>query len=252
MAQAIISDVHANLEAFKVVLADIEEQRATDIICLGDLIGYGPNPKECLDMAVDFDVVILGNHEAALLVQGEGMVFNMRARGSVDWTRQQLDMLGEDREANARRWNFIGSLDETYMADNILYVHGTPRDPTGEYLYPKDIYNPDKIIEIFRMFEWVCMVGHTHVPGIWTDELGYHSPEEVKFKYRLPADEKTIINVGSVGQPRDGDPRACYVLRDGDMVTFRKLKYPVLETATKIANIPDLDRTLAERLLEGR
>lgn len=252
VTQAIISDVHSNLEAFEAVLADLEEQGATSIICLGDLIGYGPNPKECLDMAFDFDVVILGNHEAALLVQTEGMVFNIRARGAVNWTRAQLDMLSEDREANAKRWDFVGSLDETYTADGILHVHGTPRDPTGEYLYPRDIWRPDKLIEIFSMFEWVCMLGHTHVPGVWTDETTYHPVEELDYEYRLPADGKTIINVGSVGQPRDGDPRACYVLRDGDTVRFRKVKYPVLETATKIANIPELDRTLAERLIEGR
>ena len=254
MLQAVISDVHANLEAFEAVLADIREQGAEEIICLGDLIGYGPNPKECLDLALDLDVVIQGNHEQALLVHFEGSAFNPRARGAVNWTRMQLSMLGQDREANARRWNFLGRLEDalTHQADGVLYVHGTPRYPTSEYLYPRDIRRREKLEEIFGMFEWVCMVGHTHVPGIWTDEIAYHTPEELDHEYRLPADHRTIINVGSVGQPRDGDPRACYVLREGDLIRFRRLEYPVLKTAVKIDAVPELDRSLAERLLDGR
>ena len=252
MVQAIISDIHANLEAFEAVLADIKEQGAEEIICLGDFVGYGPNPKECLDLAVDFDVVIQGNHEQALLVQADELSFNIQAKGAVSWTRKQLTMLSKDWKANAKRWDFLGSLEETYAADRSLYVHGTPRNPTSEYLYPRDIYQPEKLTDIFSMIEWVCFVGHSHVPGIWTDDMRYYALHEVNYEYRLPADRKTIVNVGSVGQPRDGDLRACYVLRDGDVVRFRKVEYPVLQTFAKIESIPELDRYLAERLLEGR
>jgi predicted phosphodiesterase len=249
--QAIISDIHGNLEALEVVLSDIKKHGATEIICVGDVVGYGPNPKECLDYARRFDVTIQGNHEQALLVQMQGASFNLRAKNSIEWTRDQFNMLGEEREENSRRWDFLGALDETYARNGLLFVHGTPREPISEYLYPRDIYRPEKLKELFDMIEWICFVGHTHVPGIWTEDMIYLTPEEVNYRYRIGR-KKTIINVGSVGQPRDSDPRACYVLLDQDTVLFRKLSYPVQVTIEKIQRITELDPFLADRLREGR
>ena len=249
--KAIISDIHANLEGFQAVLADMEQQGATEVVCLGDFVGYGPNPTECIDLAVGFNIALRGNHEHALLTEFEGSNFNVKARSSIDWTRAQLNPLGEDRDSNLRRWDFLDGLETTHKDGNILYVHGTPRDPIAEYLYPRDIYRPQKLQTIFDMMEWLCFCGHTHVPGIWTQDMIYLTPEEVNFRYHLVS-KKTIVNVGSVGQPRDGDPRATYVLFDGSRIVFRKVEYRVETTARKIRAVPELDPYLAERLLAGR
>lgn len=249
--KAIISDIHGNLEAFQAVLRDTEYQAAAGIICLGDFVGYGPNPKECIDLADGFDVALRGNHEHALLTEQDGANFNVKARGSISWTRDQLNPLGEDRDANLRRWDFLDGLEMTHTDGNVLYVHGTPRDPITEYLYPGDIYHPEKLREIFDMIDWLCFCGHTHAAGIWTEDMIYLTPQEVNYRYHLVS-KKTIVNVGSVGQPRDGDRRAKYVLFDGNCVIFRAVEYRVETTARKIRAIPELDPYLAERLLEGR
>lgn len=249
--KAIISDIHSNLEAFQAVLADMERQGATEVICLGDFVGYGPNPKECMDLAVGFNVALCGNHEHALLTEFESSNFNAKARGSIDWTREQLNPLSEDREANLKRWDFLDTLETTHKDGRVLYVHGTPRDPIAEYLYPRDIYRPDKLNAILDMVDWLCFCGHTHVPGIWTEDMIYLTPQEVNFRYHL-VNKKTVVNVGSVGQPRDGQRESTYVLFDGSRIVFRKVEYRVETTARKIRAIPELDPYLAERLLEGR
>ena len=249
--KAIISDIHGNLAAFQAVLRDIEEQGAEQTLCLGDFVGYGPNPKECIDMAYGFQMALMGNHEKALLTQFDGSNFNVKAKGSIGWTRAQLSPLSDDHDANMKRWEFLDSLEPSHRDGNVIFVHGTVRDPVSEYLYPRDIYRPKKLQSILDGIEWLCFCGHTHVPGIWTQDMIYLTPQEVNFRYHL-VNKKTIVNVGSVGQPRDGDRRAGYVLFDGSRVIFRKVDYPVDETVRKIRETPELDDYLAERLLEGR
>jgi len=249
--QAILSDIHANIEALEAVLADIEKHSVWRVICLGDVIGYGPNPKECIDLAKKFNVTILGNHEEALLVQLQQAIFNVKARDSIDWTRAQLDMSTNGRGENASRWDFLGSLKESYQTDDMLFVHGTPTDPIGDYLYPRDIQRPDKLRPMFEVIGHICFVGHTHVPGIWMQDMVYLTVQEVNSHYWFTR-KKTIVNVGSVGQPRDGDNRACYVLLHDGHIEFRKVPYPVEKTVSKIRKVGDLDPFLAERLLQGR
>jgi predicted phosphodiesterase len=199
-----------------------------------------------------FDVAIQWNHEQALMVQMEGASFNVKARSSIDWTRAQLDMLQEDlREENRPRWDFLGELRETYERDDMFFVHGSPREPISEYIYPRDVHRPAKLEDIFSRINHLCFVGHTHMPGIWTEDMVYLTPHEVNYRYRLTS-KKTIINVGSVGQPRDEDVRSSYVLLDDDTVIFRKVPYELEKTVEKIRNIPELDAFLAERLLQGR
>ena len=249
--QAIISDVHSNLEAFQAALDDIKRRGVSDIICLGDLVGYGPDPCPCIDMAAEFRLCLLGNHEEAVLFEAQTQGFNPRATGAVKWTAKQFDMLGDDREANARRWDFMGAMPRTYSGNGTLLVHGSPSDPTREYIYTTDVRNPNKMERIFSQIEHLCFVGHTHVPGIWTEDMTYRSPEELDYVYRITSN-KTVINVGSVGQPRDNDPRACYILFDGTVVRFIKVKYDVETTVRKIYAIKELDRSLGDRLREGR
>ena len=248
---AIVSDIHANAAAFEAVLEDILRQGADEIICLGDIIGYGPDPCQCIDMATEFDVGLRGNHEEALMTEVQGAAFNAKARLAVAWTRSQLDPLGDDREANLKRWDFLDTLELTHKRGNVAFCHGSPRDPILEYVYPRDIYRPERLNDILDHVDWICFVGHTHMPGIWTQDMIFLTPREVNHRYHL-VNKKTIINVGSVGQPRDGDPRACYVLFDGTRIVYRRVPYRVEVTAAKIRKIAELDNFLAERLLQGR
>ena len=249
--QAIVSDIHSNLEALRAVLEDIKRRGVTDIICLGDITGYGPNPKECIDLASQFRLSLLGNHEEAVLFEVSVQGFNPRASSAVRWTAKQFDMLAEDKEANAQRWDFMGNMPRTYTGNGILLVHASPCDPTREYIYTTDVRNPNKMERIFSRIEHLCFVGHTHMPGIWTEDMTYLAPEELGFTYPITGD-KTIINVGSVGQPRDNDNRGCYVLFDGATVQFVKVPYDFHKTVAKIYAIDELDRSLGDRLREGR
>jgi diadenosine tetraphosphatase ApaH/serine/threonine PP2A family protein phosphatase len=249
--QAIISDVHSNLEAFQAVLDDIRLRGISDIICLGDIIGYGPDPKPCVDLAKDFRLCLLGNHEEAVLFESQAQGFNPRATSAVKWTAKQFDILGKDRDANAKRWDFMGAMPRVYSGNGVLLVHGSPSDPTREYIYTTDVRNPNKMERIFSQMEHLCFVGHTHVPGIWTEDMTYRSPEELDYLYRI-SPNKTVINVGSVGQPRDNDNRACYVLFDGTAARFVKVKYDFETTVEKIYAVAELDRSLGDRLREGR
>ena len=246
--KALISDIHSNLEAFEAVVDDIKKQGIKEIYCLGDIVGYGPNPCECLDLVIEnCRVCLLGNHDQGALFDPEG--FNTGAERAIFWTRAQLE--SGDSTQNQKRWDFLGELPRTYKEDGLLYVHGSARNPLNEYIFPEDIYNQRKMERIFALVERHCFQGHTHVPGIFTETLCFYSPEEVDYKYFL-SDVKTLVNVGSVGQPRDADPRACYVVLDGKQLIYRRVEYDVEKTIRKIYEIPELDNFLGDRLRQGR
>ena len=249
MKRALISDIHSNLEGFEAVLADIRQQEITEIYCLGDIIGYGPNPRECIDLVMKCNVCLLGNHDQGALFDPEG--FNSGAERAIFWTRQQLESPRGNPADNARRWEFLGELPRNKRENGFLYVHGSARNPLNEYVFPEDIYNQRKMEKIFALVEHCCFQGHTHVPGVFTQTLNFFTPEEVGYQYKLTG-EKTMVNVGSVGQPRDGDRRACYVVLEDETVTFRRVEYPAETTRLKIIDIPELDNFLGDRLLDGR
>lgn len=250
MKRALISDIHANYEALRVVLADIKEQGIREIYCLGDIVGYGPNPVECLDEVIErCKVTILGNHDQAALFDPDG--FNPVALRAIYWTREQLESgSGSPAKVN-KRWDFLGELHKTHHDGDFLFVHGSPREPTNEYVFPEDVYNERKMESLFGRIEKYCFQGHTHLPGIFTERHEFIPPEECGYHYRL-AEDKVMINVGSVGQPRDGDNRACYVIIHDDLVIYRRLAYPYEETIRKIYAVPDLDNQLGDRLRTGR
>lgn len=248
--KAIISDIHANYEALKAVLADIRKRGIKQIICLGDIVGYGPSPKECIDEARDFDLTILGNHDEAALFSEQTEYFNPIARDAVDWTRRILEDPADTRNNN-RRWSFLGELQRTYTNDTALYVHGSPRRPVREYVFPEDIANGSKMQDIFSRIENVCFIGHTHMPGVFTEDLSFKPPQEVFNKYNLNSG-KAIVNVGSVGQPRDGDNRACYVVVNDNEIEWVRVPYDFERTMKKIYETQGLDNFLADRLAEGR
>ncbi len=244
---AIISDIHGNLEALGAVLDDIQQQSVEQIICLGDIIGYGPNPCECIDLSMQFQFSLLGNHDNGALFDPEG--FSTGAEKAIFWTRAQLESADGPEAKN--RWDFLARLPRTKRDGKKMYVHGTPRSPLSEYVFPEDIYNTRKIERIFSFIQQYCFQGHTHVPGVFTESCRYLSPKELGWNYELNS-EKVMINVGSVGQPRDNDPRSCYVIVDQNNIEFRRIDYPCLETRDKIYEIPELDNFLGDRLLEGR
>ncbi|MEZ6056708.1 MAG: metallophosphoesterase family protein [Planctomycetaceae bacterium] len=246
--RAIISDIHGNLEALENVLADIKEQGADEIYCLGDIIGYGPNPRECIDLVMKHcKVSIIGNHDQAALFDPEG--FNPGAERAIFWTRHTLE--SGDAESVERRWEYLGELPRMRREEQYMFVHGSARNPLNEYVFPEDIYNQRKMDRIFSLVPNICFQGHTHIPGIFGEDLSFLAPEEFNHRYEIGTG-KVLVNVGSVGQPRDGDNRSCYVLVDGKTVTYRRVPYDFEKTAAKIYPIPELDNFLGDRLRDGR
>jgi predicted phosphodiesterase len=247
--KAIISDIHSNLEALEAVLADIAEHSVESIYCLGDVIGYGPNPRECLERVMEFNVCLLGNHDQA--VQFDPRDFNAAAERSAFWTRKQIDAPIRNREAADLRWEYLAERPLKHKEKDFLYVHGSPRNPVNEYIFPEDIYNQRKMDAIFALVERYCFQGHTHNPGIFTEKLEFYGPEEIDYTFQLDKG-KTLCNVGSVGQPRDRDWRACYVLLADNTIHFRRVEYDVNTTMQKIKEIKELDDFLGDRLRDGR
>jgi diadenosine tetraphosphatase ApaH/serine/threonine PP2A family protein phosphatase len=246
--RALISDIHSNIEALEAVLADIRGQGIEEVYCLGDLVGYGPNPRECIDLLVNCQVCLLGNHDQGALFDPEG--FNSGAERAIFWTRGQLESGGTLVERH-RRWDFLGELPRTHQEERFLFVHGSARNPLNEYVFPEDIYNRRKLEKIFSLIPQYAFQGHTHVPGVFTEHFQFSSPEELNYEYRLGS-EKAMVNVGSVGQPRDGNPRACYAILEDEVVRYRRVEYPVDKIIAKIYEIPELDNFLGDRLRDGR
>lgn len=272
---AVISDIHGNLEALQVALADIERRSIKTIFCLGDIVGYGASPKECLDIVIDRCLLSLcGNHDQAVFLEPSN--FNLGAERAAYWTRQVLEE--EPNKAHRdRRWDALGRLKLRHEAKGLLMVHASPRRPVNEYLFPEDVYtNPSKILANFERLDedhLACLVGHTHVPGVFLDDPYFDPPDELPEMniYTITPEEKAIINVGSIGQPRDRDPRLCYTVfyekdefpegyeppnlngRDDYLTAeFVRLEYDVEKSAKKIYDTPELDDFLGTRLFEGR
>ncbi len=248
MKRALISDIHSNLEALEAVLEDIHRQGSSEVYCLGDIVGYGPNPRECLEKVMELDLCIRGNHDEAVLFDPKG--FNFVARRAILWTRDQLKGDRGGSAAAMRRRDFLEELPRIRTEEDFMFVHGSPREPTNDYVFGDDVYNGPKMEALFDRIERYCFQGHTHKPGVFT-RREFFPPEEFNFQYRL-TDEKMMINVGSVGQPRDRDPRACYVVLIDDQVTFRRVEYAIDTTVEKIYAIVDLENSLGDRLRDGR
>ncbi len=256
---AIISDIHSNLEALTVVLADIGKRGIGTIYCLGDVIGYGPDPKQCLDLIIERTKwCVLGNHDYAAFYEPTN--FNYAAEQASFWTREVLET-EEEKQPRDRRCSFLGRLSmrqslKTKLGANatiIDFVHASPRRPINEYIFPDDVYsNPIKVRGLFEKVKHICFIGHTHLPGVFLDEPDFYLPEELGDTYPIVDGEKAIINIGSVGQPRDKDQRASYVYVDENRVNFVRLEYDFETTMEKIKAIDRLDNSHAERLQDGR
>ena len=252
MKRALISDIHGNFEALTAVLTKIGELDVDEIICLGDIIGYGPDPVRCLDAVMaNCQMTILGNHDQAAIFDPEG--FNPVALRAIFWTREQLESDNSNMDQSDRRWDFLGELPRRHDEGKFLFVHGSPRDPTNEYVFPEHIYEKEKMRSLMSRIEQYCFQGHTHIPGVFTESGHFIAPEQQDQFFRLGPD-KTMVNVGSVGQPRDDNPKSCFAVLDTDELTLQyyRVPYDVETTRSKIHGIADLDNMLGDRLLGGR
>ncbi|AQQ70345.1 phosphodiesterase [Limihaloglobus sulfuriphilus] len=256
---AIISDIHSNIEALTAVLEDIDKRGIKTIHCLGDIVGYGPNPKECLDLVMaKTEVCIMGNHDHATLYEPTN--FNTGAERAALWTRFELET-EPDKELLDKRMHFLINLPMRHHMElkldgshaHLEFVHASPRKPIHEYVFPDDAFSSSpKLGLIFNRVHHICFIGHTHLPGVFLDDPDFYTADELDSVYPIIEDERAIINVGSVGQPRDGDTRASYAYVEGNEVHFVRVKYDMEKTIEKIYSIDGLDNFEADRLREGK
>jgi predicted phosphodiesterase len=250
---AFISDIHGNIAALQEVLADIEKQHVDEIICLGDIVGYGAEPEACLDQIREKTSMCLkGNHDDALLTRPRH--FNAVAADAIFKIRKRMYPGLFANKTKKERWLYLSKLPHAIERGSDLLVHGSPLDPLMDYLLPfeEEFEMEENILESFEYFSRFLFVGHTHFPCFITEDLKcYPAYEYDDSPVSLNKNQKTIINVGSVGQPRDGDPRACYLLYDHGTLLWRRLEYNIEETISQILAL-GLHPSLAERLKHGR
>jgi diadenosine tetraphosphatase ApaH/serine/threonine PP2A family protein phosphatase len=238
----VISDIHANLAALEAVLEDAPD--FDELWCLGDLVGYGPNPNECIDRIRNLDHTSLaGNHDWAALGKLSLRSFNAVARAANEWTRQELT-------SGSR--TYLNGLSPSLQQGDFALAHGSPREPVWEYIMSaKTAYHN------FEYFSTpVCLVGHTHVPVLFKLDEEHDRAEAVLPPLPEPlrlGPERAIVNPGSVGQPRDGDPRASYAMLDTDDMTwdFRRVSYSIEITQERM-RAKGLPQLLIDRLDAGR
>ncbi len=238
---AIISDIHSNLEALHAVLREIAKESVTALYFLGDAVGYGPDPNDCIELLRNVsEVFIAGNHDRGAIGISDITSFNPYAMIAIDWTKNVLTE--ENRE-------FLKTLSLTHEVEgkNIFLVHSSPKDPERwRYLESKE-----SAIKNFPYFQQTfCFVGHSHIPFIAEQSKNgktvmYYTSAEIR------EDHRYIINTGSVGQPRDGNPNACYVILRNNLIEIKRVPYDILLTQKKMkdAGLPDY---LITRLAKGR
>ncbi|GIV84050.1 MAG: metallophosphoesterase [Candidatus Roseilinea sp.] len=243
----IISDIHANLAAFEAVLQDAARRRLRfDIVwCLGDIVGYGPDPNECIDLLRNLPHVCLaGNHDWAVLGKLSIEAFHEHAAFVVEWTQAHL---------TRENLNYLRARPEQDVEGDYLLAHASPREPIWEYVLELSVAEEN----FGHMPTAYALIGHTHVPAIFVKDsvtlAVYATAPTPSRPFALKPNYNYIINPGSVGQPRDGDPRAAYALLDTEKLTWTpyRVEYPIKHTQEKMraAGFPD---RLIERLSHGR
>ena len=243
MRYAIIADIHANLAAFTAVLDDIEHRGGVDEVwCLGDVVGYGPDPHQCLELLRQRNhVCVAGNHDRAAIGKLDTAYFNPDAAAACHWTAQQLSP--EDRQ-------YLESLPLVIEKDDFTLVHGSPREPVWEYLL-----STSNASENFAYFQSkFCLIGHSHVPLVFRHtDTGACSFSQLSTNIGLVLGKsRLIINPGGVGQPRDGEPRASYAIYDSEtgIIKLYRVTYDISATQNKMAE-HGLPMRLAARLSYG-
>jgi len=241
MKYAILSDIHSNLEALRAVLSEISRRGITNFICLGDIVGYGADPRACLEIVREIQPrAVRGNHDYAAAGPVGLSGFNDNARLALLWTRPQINSAGRD---------YLNSLPLIAEVSGVTLVHSSLKDP-GRWEY---ILAPPDARSSFRSLPGsICFFGHTHRPLAYREEGGEITAENGP-RIELQEGSRYLVNVGSVGQPRDRDPRAAFGVYDseGRSVEIIRIEYPVEKAREKIlrAGLPSF---LASRLTEGR
>jgi predicted phosphodiesterase len=243
MAIVVLADVHANLVALDAVLADAGQRgEISELWVLGDLIGYGPRPNECIERIREFEhKAVAGNHEHAAVGKITTEEFNPYAAAAAEWTAETLTK--ESRE-------YIEALPELIQLDEFTMVHGTIRDPIWEYL----ITHEAVVEQLARQTTTYSLIGHTHIPTIVQEEESGAPMMRLPDGAVVPLNQqRLILNPGSAGQPRDGDSRACYAFVDMEERTFShvRVEYDIRETQRQMKG-EGLPQYLIERLAKGR
>jgi len=240
MKYAIFGDIHANLEALEAVLAHAEAQGCTEHVCVGDIVGYAANPRECLDVIRQMGCpVVKGNHDEEAILETSLEGLNPLAKQAMEWTRNQLSP--EDRE-------YLGNLKLVRQVRDFTIVHAT-LDTPGSWTYVTNKF--DAMASFSYQFTQLCFYGHTHTPRIYIKGDSVEPSEEMTVT--LEMGRKYFINVGSTGQPRDGDWRASYAVYDveNQNVTIHRIDYDIQKAQDKI-NDAGLPEMLAHRLSLGK
>lgn len=242
MRTLIISDVHANLIALQTVLEDAAP--FDRVWCLGDVVGYGPDPNECISIIRELPQLkcVKGNHDAAILGEISILTFNFEARASLQWLKSVIS-------SENRAW--LKSLEERLVLQNVTLVHGSPNSPVWEYIM--DVRTAQENMDSFNTP--ICLVGHTHIPCVFVQEERTLKSTRM---YGLDVDEplilnhKSILNPGSVGQPRDHDPRASYLIYDddNDQWFYHRVPYDIVQVQNRIMDA-GLPARHAQRLSQG-
>ncbi len=241
MRCCIFSDIHSNLEAFEAVISCCAKANIDRYFCAGDIVGYAASPKECIKIVQDLNgVIIAGNHDWASVGEFDIGYFNHNAKNAIIWTRDRLDV---------QEQYFLKSLKLTYECNEFTIVHGTLDNP-NEFKYMLDARSARKTFDL--MSGNLCFIAHTHIPGIFVQDKGSISYLETS-NINISADSKYIINVGSVGQPRDRDSRAAYCIYDTDSnsIEIKRVAYDIRKAQVKIIDA-GLPLFLATRLTLGR
>lgn len=238
---AVISDLHANLSALHAVLVRIEQMGVDQIVCLGDVVGYNADPNECVQIIRDLKIpTVCGNHDAVACGIDEPWGFNPIALSAALWTRDHL---------SPENLEWLRQLPDSLPFEHFLAAHGSPTD-RDSYLFTWEDVLPH-FTYVSEQGQSLCFFGHTHCPGIFSPDGVYAVNAQGKFT--LSADKVYFINPGSVGQPRDGDPRAAFGFLDSDSAQYElvRVEYPVDAAANRIIE-RGLPRFLADRLYLGR
>jgi predicted phosphodiesterase len=242
MRVAILADIHANLTAFEAVLADIEAKGGVEELwCLGDIVGYGPDPGECIKLLRKLNpVCVSGNHDLGAIGKLDLSLFNTAAAEACRWTAARLNPVDV---------RYLEGLPATVQKGDFLLVHGSPMEPAMEYVISTGIAAKN-----FSFFESrFCLVGHTHAPLAFREEEGFCTSISLSSGIGLVLGEKRmIINPGGVGQPRDGDPRASYAIyeSEGKMLRLYRVEYDIRATQERMLQA-GLPMTLITRLDKG-
>ncbi len=244
MRCAVVADIHSNLEAFRAVLADLEARGGADEVwCLGDVVGYGPDPRECLRLLRRHPgAAVAGNHDWAAIGRLDTGHFNPEAAAACQWTAEALQESSQDAD-------YLAGLPLTLQRGDFTLVHGSPREPVWEYVLSTQVARAN-----FQLFDSrFCLIGHSHSPLLFElDARGSCLLHQLPAELSLAGGTRFIINCGSVGQPRDGDPRASYAVIDTEQETLRhyRVVYDYKVTQDKILDA-DLPARLASRLSVG-